>query len=73
MICIIAGNYSQAKKWAASQMLADNEWFYTLEREDILSRENFHIIVLESAAELHPAQFERIYSLAKIRGRINRK
>lgn len=73
MICIIAGNYSQAKKWAASQMLADDEWFSTLDLDDLKSRENFHVIVLDTASELSPLYFERLFNLARKRGRMNRR
>jgi hypothetical protein len=72
MIFILSGTYSHAKKWAAAQQLADNEWFCTLDLDDLKSKENFHVVVLESASELPPIQFERVFSLAHIRGRINR-
>lgn len=73
MICIIAGTYSHAKKWAAAQMLTDDEWFSTLDLDDLRSRENFHVVVLDTASELSPSQFERVFHLAHIRGKMNRR
>ena len=73
MIFILAGNYSQAKKWASAQMLTDEEWFCTLDLDDLKSRENFHVVVLETASELQPIQFERLFNLGQLRGRMNRQ
>jgi len=73
MIYILAGNYANAKKWAVAQMLADDEWFSSLDEADLKSRENFHIVVLETASELSPIFFERLFNLANARGRINRR
>lgn len=73
MIYILAGSYKSAKKWAAAQLLTDDEWFCTLDLDDLKSRENFHVVVLETASDLPPIQFERVFSLAHIRGRINRQ
>lgn len=73
MILIIAGSYNQAKKWAASQQLASDEWFSTLDEDEIKRASNFHVVILESAAELPPMFFERIYTVARTRGRIDRK
>lgn len=73
MILILSGTYSQAKKWATAQMLTDGEWFCTLDSDDLRSRENFHVVVLESASELPPIVFERLFNLGQIRGRMNRK
>lgn len=73
MIFILAGSYGQAKKWAAAQQLGDNEWFSTLDLDDLKGYENFHVIVLDSASELPPAFFEKVYRLAQIRGRMNRQ
>ena len=74
MICIIAGNYEEAFRWARSQMLARNEWFYPLNVADLKSRDNFHVIVVGTAGFNIPADyFNAIYTLAQQRGRINRK
>jgi hypothetical protein len=74
MICIIAGNYEEAYRWARSQMLAVNEWFYPNTVADIKSRENFHVIVVGTAGFSIPSDyFNQIYTLAQQRGRQNRK
>jgi hypothetical protein len=73
MIFILAGAYSHAKRWAQAQQLNEDEWFCSLDVADIHARENFHVIILESASELPPKTFERIYTLAQTRGRMNRK
>lgn len=72
MIYILAGNYSSAKKWATAQFMADSEWFCTLDLDELKSRQNFHVVVLETAAELPPIVFERLFNLGQLRGRINR-
>ena len=73
MIFILAGTYNQAKKWAAAQLLADNEWFSTLDLDELRRASNFHVVIHESASELSPAYFERLFSLAHSRGRIDRQ
>ena len=73
MIFIIAGSHIHAKKWAAAQMLSDDEWFCTLDLDDLKSRQNFHVVVLETASELPPMHFERLFNLGQARGRINRQ
>ena len=73
MICIIAGNYQEAKRWAFGQDLDDNEWFYPIDDFDLSKRTNFHTIVIGTAGiNVPPSYFNRIYDLAKSRGRINR-
>ena len=73
MICIIAGTYAHAKKWATAQQLSDGEWFATLDIDELKSRENFHVVVLDTASELPPAFFEKVFHMAQVRGRINRQ
>jgi hypothetical protein len=54
--------------------LSNEEWFYPRELEDLLKRENFHVIVIGTAGQNVPSNyFEKIYSLAKQRGRQNRR
>lgn len=73
MICIIAGNYYEAKNWAYGQNLAHDEWFYPDDTDDLQKRCNFHVLVIGSAGQNVPAgYFERIYSLAQQRGKIGR-
>lgn len=74
MICIIAGNYLEAKRWADGQLLDDSEWFYPREPDELLKKENFHVVVVGTAGQNVPSSyFERIFNLAKSRGRINRR
>jgi hypothetical protein len=74
MICILAGNYPEAVRWASANELDSNEWFYPMNVEDLYSKQNFHVIVVGSAGQNVPPQFfERVYQLAKQRGRLNRK
>lgn len=70
MIFIISGTYKDAKKWAVTQQLACDEWFATLDEDELLHRKDFHTIVLESAAELPSPLFERLFSLGQKRGRM---
>jgi len=74
MICLIAGSYQEAKNWAYGQQLDSSEWFYPHEPQDLYGKENFHVLVIGTAGyNIPPSYFERIFSLAKQRGRINRK
>jgi hypothetical protein len=74
MICILAGNYEEAKNWAYGQMLSQSEWFYPREPEELNRYSNFHVIVIGTAGQNVPAQyFENILRLAHQRGRMNRK
>ena len=71
MIYILAGNYAAAKRWAEAQHLDNSEWFSTLDIDDLNAYENFHVIVLESASELAPGFFEKLFRKARQRGRMN--
>lgn len=73
MICIIAGNYQEAKRWAYGQQLEDNEWFYPTDELDLYRRSNFHVLVVGTAGMNVPENyFNSIFNLAKKRGRIGR-
>lgn len=73
MICILAGNYLEAKRWADGQLLDSSEWFYPESPEDLSRYFNFHVLVIGSAGQNVPSSyFERVLSLAKARGRIGR-
>ena len=73
MICIIAGNKDEAQTWASGQNLSKDEWFYPKNEEELLSRNNFHTLVIGTAGlNIQIDHFERIYTLAKIRGRVGR-
>jgi len=73
VIYVLAGSYNSAKKWAEAQHLADDEWFCTLDLDELKRANNFHVIILESASELSSAFFEKVYTLAQVRGRIGRQ
>ena len=73
MICIIAGNYLEARTWAKGQMLDDKDWFFPADEDELKKRSNFHVIVIGTAGQNTPASyFDRIYSLARQRGKVDR-
>jgi len=73
MICLLAGNYHEAKRYASSQDFEDDEWFYPENPSELYQRSNFHVLVVGTAGQNVPASyFERVWSLAKMRGRIGR-
>jgi len=73
MICILAGNYLEAKRFAYGQEWDEEEWFYPTDELDLLRRTSFHVLVIGTAGTNVPASyFDKIYALAKKRGRINR-
>lgn len=74
MICLLAGNYLEAKRWAEGQLLDKNEWFYPVDLDDLKVRRNFHTLVVGSAGQnVPPLYFEKILHFAKQQGRINRQ
>ena len=73
MICIIAGNYNEASRFAYGQQWDSSEWFYPVDESDLMIRSNFHVLVIGTAGMNTPASyFDKIFELAKMRGRINR-
>ena len=73
MICLIAGNYLEAKTWAYGQQLNDDEWFYPIDEVDLYKRHDFHVIVIGTAGYNVPnSYFERVFQLAKHQGRTGR-
>jgi hypothetical protein len=72
MIYLLSGNYEEARKWASSQNLDGEEWFATLDVDELMQRSNFHIIVLPGAQFLSPPFFERLWNTAQKRGRVGR-
>ena len=72
-ICIIAGNYQEALAWAKSQYLQPGDWFFPVDKNDLLKRVNFHVLVVGSAGQNVPASyFEDIYQTALSQGRKGR-
>jgi hypothetical protein len=73
MICLIAGNYEEALTFAKSQFLAKSEWFFPTDEDELMRKNNFHVLVVGSAGHNVPASyFDRFYALAQTRGRIDR-
>lgn len=74
MICLIAGSYQEAVTFARGQFLANNEWFYPHDEDDLRQRTNFHVLVIGTAGEnTPPSYFNRVLALAQTRGRIGRE
>lgn len=73
MICILAGNYLEAKTYAYGQQLDEDEWFYPIDTDDLLKRTAFHVLVVGTAGHNVPVSyFDRVFQIAKQRGRIGR-
>lgn len=72
-ICLIAGNQEEAYRYAKNQNLEANQWFYPKDINELLFKENFHVLVIGTAGHNIPSSlFEKIYQLALERGRIGR-
>lgn len=72
MICLIANNFREARSWAESQLLEPNEWFHISDIDGLLTKTNFHVIVVGTCDDIKSYKFEKMFSLAKQRGRIGR-
>lgn len=73
MICLLAGNYLEAQRFANAHDLEDSEWFMPVDISDLYARTNFHVLVVGTAGLNVPSSyFERVYNLAKHQGRIGR-
>lgn len=71
-ICIFARNETEAKKWASSQNLNDEQYFYPHDIKDLYFKTNFHVIVVGVSELEGSSVFEKTYNLALERGRIGR-
>ncbi len=72
-ICLLAGNEEEAYRYAKSQNLSPEQWFYPKNIKDLLFKTNFHVIVVGTAGQNIPSvTFETIYNLALERGKIGR-
>ena len=72
-ICILAGNELEAYQWARSQNLEREQYFYPTNPNELLFKQNFHVIVIGTAGmNLPSSMFNKIYELALKRGRIGR-
>lgn len=73
MICLIASSYENAKKFAASQHLEDNEWFWPNSTTNLLFKSNFHVITVIFGIEHMPnSKLNELFTTAQKRGRIGR-
>lgn len=71
MICVLSGNYREAERWASGMNLSKDEWFYPEDIEELKRKKDFHVIVVGTAGQNVPAAyFEKIFHLAKARGRL---
>ena len=69
MICIIAESRRKATRWAEGQMLREDEWFYPDERNDLLTRKDFHVIVIDPG-DMPNNFLNELLTLAWRRGRM---
>ena len=70
-ICIFAPNEDDAHRWARSQNLEKEQYFYPHSIGEIKLKTNFHVIVIESG-NISSSQFEQAYNIALERGKIGR-
>lgn len=69
MICLIAGNYQEARRFARAQLWDDAEWFFPIDENDLMNRKDFHTMVVGTAGQnIPPSYFERILRIAKENG-----
>ena len=72
-LCLLAGNSEEAYRFARLQNLDKDQWFFPKNENDLMFRNNFHVLVVGSAGFNFPSSiFEKIYNLALERGRIGR-
>lgn len=71
MICLIAGTKKDAEKWAKSQNLSFNEWFWPANLFDIYARKGeFHTILVHDGIDhLTNDQLNRLLTAAWESGR----
>jgi len=51
MICLIASSYLFARKWAQSQHLRDEEWFYPNTVSELYNKAPYHVITVVDGIE----------------------
>lgn len=71
-ICLIAGSEHEAYNWARNQNLEKDQWFYAGDKNDVIFKTNFHVIVIGTPGLYIPHQFEKLYRTALERGKIGR-
>lgn len=70
-ICVFAPSEDEANKWARSQLLEKEQYFYPHSIGEIKLKSNFHVIVI-GVGNLSASDFERAYNLALERGKLGR-
>lgn len=71
MICLIAGTEQHARKWARSQNLREDEWFWPSTVFDVMRRKNFHTItVADGIDHLSNDQLNRLLTAAWENGKV---
>lgn len=71
-LCVFAKNETEANKWAKSQNLSNEQYFYPRSISDLMFKSNFHVIVIGVSDLEGSFDFEKTYNLALERGKINR-
>lgn len=72
MICLLASRYSEAERFAKAQLLDQSEWFFGMDEDELKKRTSFHVITIGYMDDVPQSFFNRIYDLAKKRGRLGR-
>jgi len=73
-ICLIAGNEEEALRYAKTQNIPRDCWFYPATVRDLLFRSNFYVLVVGTGGQnVSATAFETLYQLALQRGKIDRR
>lgn len=70
-LCIFAPNEDEARRWAKSQNLERDQYFYPHSVGELQLKSNFHVIVI-GTGNLGSREFERAYNIALERGKVGR-
>jgi len=62
-ICLFAPSEDEARKYARSQNLEVNQWFYPHSTGEIKLKSNFHVIVI-GVGNISSSEFDSAYNLA---------
>jgi hypothetical protein len=70
-ICVFAPSEDEANRWAKSQNLDREQYFFPHSTGEIKLKSNFHVIVI-GVGNLSSTEFEKAYNLALERGKLGR-
>lgn len=70
-ICVFAPSEDEANKWARSQNLERDQYFYPHSIGHIQLKHNFHVIVI-GTGNISSSEFDNAYNLALERGKLGR-